>query len=246
MPHNSLKKLLKKITRSEFVTQIISTLIYWYTLLVYKTTSWEIKGRDEFFEHVKKKPTFILVAWHGRALMLPPFCERRITLNALVSQHNDGRLIAGLLHKYGFGTVNGSSNNNAKGAAVGLMHSLNAGMPICIIPDGPRGPRMKLSMSPIYYAQKTGLPIIAMTYSIKNCRIAAKAWDKMMIPLPFSKGIMVMSEPIYIPECGNEETENYRLKIETILNQINFNADKAMGLEPVLPDTNPKKSRKGK
>ena len=37
----TLKKSLRRITKSDFVINLISSAIYWYARLVGKTTSWE-------------------------------------------------------------------------------------------------------------------------------------------------------------------------------------------------------------
>lgn len=238
-----VKKTLRKILKSKIVTTMISNLIYYYSLLVGKTNKWELKGVDEFnkfWEH----DNFILIIWHGRALMPTYFWNKKRPLDALVSLHQDGRLIAGFLKKYGVGIVSGSSTENARGAAVGLMHSVNDNKSICIIPDGPRGPRMRMNMSPIYFAQKSGKPIFGFTYSVKNSKIIEKAWDKMMIPGLFSEGICIVSNPIYIPKDANtEELEQYRLKIENIMNDMNLEADNKMDIQPILPAEKEKQKR---
>lgn len=239
-----LKRKVKDILKSNTATSCISSLIYWYTRLVYRTTSWQIKGREKAVKLWEEGKDFILVGWHGRALMLPAFRDYRFPLNALVSLHNDGRMIAGVLQKYGLGTIGGSSNNNARGAALGLMSSLQNDTSICIIPDGPRGPRMHLSNSPVYYAKKTGKPIIGMTYSTKRNKIIESAWDKMMVPYPFNKGICSFTKPIYVPtDATDDELEQYRQKIEKELNKLNYEADKTMGITPVRPESKNKNSR---
>lgn len=244
----NIKPYLKKFYQTDFVLNIISSLIYAYTQLVYKTTKWQIVNREKLITLWEKGETFILVGWHGRALMYSAFRDYRYPLNALVSLHKDGRIIAGVLEKYGLGTIGGSSNKNAKAAAMSLMSSLKDNTAICIIPDGPRGPRMHLTESPIYYAHKTGIPIIGITYSVKRCKIMENAWDKMMIPFPFNEGICHFSEPIYIPQDAPEsDLEKYRLQVENMLNQQSIEADTAMGITPVLPGTECKKKRsKGK
>ena len=68
-----------------------------------------------------------------------------------------------ILKKFGIGNISGSSNQKSNEAALELMRNLQQGNSIAIIPDGPRGPSMKLSMSPIFYAQKSGKPIIGIT-----------------------------------------------------------------------------------
>lgn len=239
-----IKKYLKKFYQTDFVLNIISSLLYHYTQFVYKTTKWQIIDRQHIANLWEKNQPFILVGWHGRALMYSAFRDYRYPLNALVSQHKDGQIIAGVLRKYGIGTINGSSNVNAQSAALNLMSSLNNKISICIIPDGPRGPRMHLTESPIYYAHKTGLPILGITYSVKKCKIMEKAWDKMMIPYPFNEGICRFSAPVYIPkEASKAELEKYRQEIENTLNQQSIETDIAMGLSPIFPGTECKKKK---
>ncbi len=230
------KKALRKLTQSSFVMNLISWLLYHYTCFIGKHTDWSVYGVDDFYRLWEKEKSIILIIWHGRALMIPYFWNKKRPLNALVSPHRDGRMIAGLLQRFGFGIINGSSNENAGGAAVGLLHSLQQDKAICIIPDGPRGPRMHLSKSPIYFAQKTGKPIIGITYSMNKSKFLTKVWDCMLLPYPFGKGIVKMTEPFFIPADADEKVqEEYRQKIEKALNHINFECDKTMGLTPVQP-----------
>lgn len=233
-----IKPYLKKLYQTDFILNLISALIYAYTRLIYKTTKWQIIKRENIIKLWEQKQSFILVGWHGRALMYSAFRDYRFPLNALVSLHKDGQIIAGVLQRYGLGTIGGSSNKNAKAAAINLMNSLKDNTAICIIPDGPRGPRMHMSESPIYYAHKTGAPIIGITYSVKKCKIMEKAWDKMMVPFPFNEGICIFSDPIHIPQNASEtDLEKYRLMIEEMLNKNSFEADIAMGHQPILPGT---------
>lgn len=147
-----------------------------------------------------------------------------------------GRLIAGFLEKCGLGTIGGSSNGNAVGSARDLLESLRNDTAICIIPDGPKGPSMKLSKSPVYFAQKSGKPVFGIACSVKGSKIVRKAWDQMMIPIPFSEGVCEVIGPYYVPpEADERRLEEIRLQIENELNKVCFAADKAMGIEKVTP-----------
>lgn len=245
----TLRKFIKHQTRrllnSDFCSSFISSTLCNYIRMVKKTTDWQIEGIDNFLKI--KDEGVVCIAWHGRAIMLPVFFRTEYCkLSALVSPHRDGQLIAKLLRKFGIRTIDGSSNENANGAAVGLMHALQEDKSsIFIVPDGPRGPRMRLGKSPVYYAYKTGKPIVTMTYSIANSFIIEKAWDKTMIPVPFSKGIFNVSEPIYIPrDATPEQLEEYRKKIEHDFNETCIRIDRALGMSPVLPDEDKPKVKK--
>ena len=227
-----LKKPLRKLGEHSGIVSSLSGFLYFYARFVGMTTRWHIEGWTEALENARRQG-IILVIWHGRALMMPGFKPKDVPVTALASPHRDGRLIAGLLHKFDIKTIDGSSNENA------------ANTTICIIPDGPRGPRMRMSRSPIYYAWKTGKPIICGAYSIENSFIVEKAWDKMMIPLPFSRGVSKTSRPIYVPtDTPEKELESYRQQLEQELNQIQSDCDREMGRRPILPDTTVRKFKK--
>lgn len=233
-----IKKPLKNLGQSAPVMWLISALIYAYAKFVGLTTKWKLDGVDRFYKLVNENDGVILLIWHGRALMLPYFWKPKSgSLYALVSLHRDGRMIAGLLERFGIRTIGGSSNENAVGGAVGLMHAIKQKATICIIPDGPRGPRMHMGNSPLYFAQKTGKPIVCASYSIKKSHIISKAWDKMMIPCPFSEGICKLSKPFFIPaDCSEDQLEKHRIEVENALNEVSIACDKELGLTPVLPD----------
>ena len=150
-----------------------------------------------------------------------------------------------ILAKFGIGNVNGSTDKKSTEAAIELMRNLQQGNSIAIIPDGPRGPSMKLGMSPLFYAQKSGKPIMGITYSIAGAKIINKSWDKMLVPLPFHKGMYAITEPVFIPaDASAEELEKYRLQIETTLNELTWRLDKEMGLPFIEQGSVAKKSRK--
>ncbi len=234
-----IKKPLKKLGNNKFVMNLISAFLYTYAKFVGLTTRWHTEGVDKFHQLARENNGVILVIWHGRAMMLPFFKEKDLSLDALVSPHRDGQMMAGLLKRFGIGVIDGSSNENANSGALDLMRSLKKNNSICIIPDGPRGPRMIMGRSPLYYARKTGKPIIGGAYCIRNSVIVDKAWDKMMIPFPFSVGVCKISDPLYVPPHATDaELEQYRQEMEKRLNQISFECDRELGLAPVLPDSN--------
>ena len=234
---------LKNILKSRAVEEIIGTIAYCYLKFVGLTTRWEVHGVKETYEALDKYGAMVVIGWHGRTLEMPYFWNKSRKLNALVSPHRDGRLIVSILRKFGIGNIDGSSNKDSAKAAVNLMKNLQQGNSIAIIPDGPRGPSMCLGMSPIFYAWKSGKPIMGITYSIKGAKVVRKSWDDMLVPFPFNTGIYVITKPMIIPkETTEEELEKYRLKLETELNEITWEIDKKMGV-PMVEKGKKRKSR---
>jgi hypothetical protein len=100
-------------------------------------------------------------------------------------------------------------------------------------------------MSPLFYAQKSGKPLIGITYSIAGSKVISRSWDSMLVPLPFHKGMYAITKPTFIPaDATPEELEQYRQKIEQKLNELTWELDKKMGLPFIAQGTVAKKSRK--
>ncbi len=243
---NFLKPKIKKLLKQPFIIKIVSFFIFIYAQFVGKTTRWKIEDAEKICD-ILSKPT-ILIGWHARVVMLPYFWRKftsKKKLYALVSPHQDGQLITNFLKFYGIDTVSGSTNQNATQSAFEIMHLLNEKQSVCISPDGPIGPRMRMKKSPIYFASKTGLPIVFANYSASRARVAQRAWDKTMVVLPFGHGVFMLSNPIYIPEnLTDEQIEEYRLKVEEIVNKISFACDIMVGRNPVEPASPDEKVKK--
>ena len=95
--------------------------------------------------------------------------------------------------------------------------------------------RKELNKSVIYFAQKSGKPIMGFTYSVKNAYIAS-SWDSMVVPYPFAKGVVRATKPLFVPkDITEEEAEKLRKQLEDELNQITLDLDKECGLPEILP-----------
>lgn len=241
------KQKFKQIMKSTAVIRFVAALVFVYSKLVGITNNWRIIDLTKTLRATEDKNA-IWVSWHARATMMPFFWNKYVKrrMSALVSPHQDGQIIANFLKWYDITPVCGSTNENPRQSALNLLRDLIDGADLFISPDGPRGPRMRMKKSPVYFAKKTGKPIICVCYSVSNAIIINKAWDKMMVPLPFGKGFFACSEPLYVPEnASDDELEVYRKKLEDIANNLSAKCDQAVGRKPVWPaDVNEYKRKK--
>lgn len=240
------KPFFKKIMKSAPVIRSLAFMVFIYSKFAGGTCRWQMIGVDKTKEALKDTNA-VFVGWHSRAAMMPFFQHKLIKrkMAALVSPHQDGQIIAHLLKWFHITPVNGSSNENPRQSALELMRALIEGYDLFISPDGPRGPRMRMKKSPVYYAQKTGKPIVCACFSMNKAMVISSSWDKTMVPLPFAKGVFSLSEPIYVPaDLTDEQVEEYRLKLEEIANTQSEECDRLAGREPVMPaDVNDIKHR---
>ena len=93
------------------------------------------------------------------------------------------------------------------------------------IPDGPTGPAHKMKSGTVFLAQKSGVPILPVSFSAGSGK-KFRSWDRFLLPFPFSKVAVVYGEPIYIPSYwSNREVLAFVPKVEEKLNQVECRAD---------------------
>jgi lysophospholipid acyltransferase (LPLAT)-like uncharacterized protein len=156
----------------------------------------------------------ILASWHEHLCMMPAVwaagraINPALQLNVLTSRHKDGRLIGDILARLGIGIVHGSSSRNGqdRGGArsvIALLASLKSGSSIGITPDGPRGPRRQSAPGVAQLAALSGCPVLPVAGSSTHRRILG-SWDRMILPLPFGRGVLVCGAPVPVPRHGWE------------------------------------------
>lgn len=118
-------------------------------------------------------------------------------ITGLISEHSDGRLIAKVVECLGAASVAGSSSHGGREAIYALIAKLRDGFPIAITPDGPKGPPEIAKAGVLKIAQKTGALIYPAAIGAKR-KWVFNSWDKMFLPKPFSKAVIIMGEPIQV------------------------------------------------
>ena len=186
----------------------------------------------------------ILVFWHNRILSMSAGWDSCRDITLLRSPHRDGLLIGRAIGHLGYKTVTGSSNNGGSSGLRKLLKELRQGISIGITPDGPRGPRMRLTMGTITAARLSGMPIIPVAWNVER-RTLLGTWDKMILAHPFTNGIFVFGKPIFIPKkLDRNEEENYRLMVEEELNKVSYTSDLHYKHSPIEPDTMSTKNKR--
>ncbi len=228
--------IIKKFLKSKPVQTIICRITWAYIWLVYLTTSWNLQIPVLTEAVIKSGKPFIFVFWHGRLLMIAPFRPKKRTLHVVISNHNDGQLIARVMEYFGFRMIRGSSNKkDGLGAFKEVIRALKNNEIVAITPDGPRGPRMRINGNVIKISQMQNIPIIPVTYSVKKSKIL-RSWDSFMLAKPFTKGIFIYGEPINPPTTNDAEAiNNATIFLENKLNELTKSADTIMQITPIIP-----------
>ena len=171
---------------------------------VYFTSRIKITGY-EIFKKYRKKPA-IFVFWHGRSMMLSPIIAvGGMRAYAVSSKHRDGRIMANLQRLFGLRPIYGSTSDGGLSVLRGGLRVLADGRySMCISPDGPGGPSLRVQDGTMYFAKMSGAPIIPVCFSASRAKFLER-WDRYLIAKPFSKITCVVGEPVFVPRRASDE-----------------------------------------
>lgn len=148
-------------------------------------------------ENIPAEPV-IFAFWHGD-LLLQPYLYYQFRsypkANVLISDHFDGKLIAGVMKYFHLGTIHGSTTRGGAKVLIQGLKSLSDGYDIGITPDGPQGPRHTMSEGIVVMAQKRKTKVIVFN-CVPSRYWQLRSWDKFVIPKPFGTLEFFASEPM--------------------------------------------------
>lgn len=203
-------------------------IIYGFLWAMERTIRWVEVNPEPARDLWQRKQQMILAFWHNRMLMAPFFYRGR-GLRILISRHTDGELIRRVMLRFGFGSVRGSTTRGGSQAFRALLRSVEEGKDIVVTPDGPRGPRYVVQRGIIELAWRTGLPVVAVTYSTRH-RFQCPSWDGLVLPRPFTQGVFIWDHPFWVePEADSRRREALRLDLERRMRRITEAADRFFG-----------------
>lgn len=210
--------------RSHVSIVVLAWLAYWLLRGLFLTLRPIYVQRH--FEHQTMgtgQPT-LLAFWHDRLLYFIHH-YRHITGTALVSQSKDGELISQVLAGFGLHATRGSSSRGGREGLRQLIERVQQGYHGAFTPDGPHGPRYHVKAGLVRAAQRTGAPILPVVYNAKWKRVL-RSWDRFIVPLPFSRIVVVYGKPIYVPATGSSSAlQEKRQEVEAMLQHITHIAD---------------------
>lgn len=144
----------------------------------------------------------------------------------LISQSQDGEHIHRIIKCLGFHTVRGSSSKGGLRGLRGLVKAVEAGYDVAITPDGPRGPARQVQSGVIHLARHTGAPIVPITTSANRYK-QFRSWDQFLVPYPFSKAVIFLGEPLFVPsDITEQEINAYQIRLQKELDRITEEADR--------------------
>lgn len=156
---------------------------------------------DPALEATRPRP-WVLVFWHGQQLALLRWVRWRRVV-ALVSQSQDGELVAGVLGRLGIACARGSSSRGGREALEEIVRRMEEGRDAVIAVDGPKGPaRVAKWHGAAAAARRAGGVVVPMAAACSRRWVVAKAWDGFEVPLPFTRVVVALGAPVEAERAG--------------------------------------------
>lgn len=182
---------------------------------------------------------YLYSLWHDHILLAVMRCARggetlaKRRISALVSQHQDGSMLADFMRNFHIDAVRGSTSRGGAEALRKLISEAE-GRSIFITPDGPRGPRRVLKQGIVFLASQTGIPIIPFACVCNRAWDLKGSWTNIIVPKPFSKIVAVGGTPISIPpDLGRESLDQFRQLVEREMTRVENKAQAILQGMPI-------------
>ena len=236
-----IKKLVKGLTRrlARWIKghRRARLLVAWlgsvYIRLVFATSRWTVYGQHHGEKYWNAPRPVIVCFWHGRLLMVAKAWRSTMPFSMLISGHADGEMIARTVGHLGIRWIQGDSNTQggAKACRV-LRKALQEGHSVGITPDGPRGPCYSVSQGVVRLSLLCGVDVLPLAFSVTRHKVMP-SWDRFLLALPFSRGVMVWGEPLS-PATYAGDRERFQEDLGQKLMAVTQQADERCGFSTPL------------
>jgi lysophospholipid acyltransferase (LPLAT)-like uncharacterized protein len=145
---------------------------------------------------------------------------------AMVSRSADGDIVAPMLKIFRKQLVRGSSGRASKGGATALQQMIRKvrdGHRGVIAVDGPKGPRGSVQKGIGFAAKKSAMPVMPVILVPSRRIILGRTWDRLQIPLPFSRVDVYFGDPITVGQ--DDDLAVFAEKLADVLHDLEAEHD---------------------
>ncbi|HUA16289.1 MAG TPA: lysophospholipid acyltransferase family protein [Verrucomicrobiae bacterium] len=204
--------------RQRITLRIIIWVGYWFIRTIGPTLRVCVSREPGGQESIGQRP-LIASFWHSCLIPATYLC-RDFGIRVMSSNSYDGEYMGRIIRKFGFVAVKGSSSRNAVRALLGLRRALEDEWTVAFTLDGPRGPRRKVKPGPVSLARSSGAPLTTFYAAVDKAWVL-NTWDRLIIPVPFSRVLVHFGNLIRVPaDASDEDLQRYTDELQASLDRV--------------------------
>ncbi len=213
------------MTNAPWAQKAIGIVASEYLRLVWKTSRFVFEPKD-LYERIVPHMPFVLTMWHGQHFLIPCLRRKEQRFKVMISRHRDGEINAIVSERLGVQAIRGSGDHgrefHRKGGVAAfkaMLTALDEGYNAALTADIPKVSRVA-GLGVVMLARASGRPIYPIAVATSR-RIELDSWDRSAVNLPFSRGAVVMGQPILVPaDADDTALETARRAVEAGLNAV--------------------------
>lgn len=198
--------------------KLLGVLVFFVYRILSLTWRVTLIEPDSLKNKMKERKPFILAHWHGDEVVLFQFIGR-YKVGTIVSQSDDGEMMAMMIRLIGGKVSRGSSTRGGIGALKGLLRLSREGHPCSFAVDGPKGPIYQVKPGVFEVSRVLKSPIYWSGVSCDRAIHFPKSWNKTYLPKPFAKIKVQWFGPMD-PVAENEDPRDPKLA-QTLADALN-------------------------
>lgn len=199
---------------------LIAAAVYSVIRLLGPTLRYEVHGWQHVGRVYAARRRCIFSFWH-RVILPIVWWTRHRGIVVMNTTHFDGQWTRKVIEWLGYGTAQGSSTRGGLRGLVVMARRLEEGLDCAFTIDGPRGPRYVAKPGPVMLARRSGCPIIVFHAGVERGKTFEKTWDHFLLPMPFTRVVLLFAPPIYVPQGANADVmEAKQAEMQSALERV--------------------------
>jgi lysophospholipid acyltransferase (LPLAT)-like uncharacterized protein len=211
-------------TSDRVVIYLVDMFFYVLILLICSTLRWDLRGGEHIETILASGHRAIFTSWHSCIFTATWFWRKR-GIVVMSSRSRDAEYVGRFIKRFGYGTARGSATRGGGRALAEMAECLSNDMDVGFTIDGPRGPAYVAKPGAVTLARHTGQAILPFHISVRRS-VELPSWDRLQIPLPFTRAVVIVAEPIYVArDTSSEETALKQEELQATLDRLRLEAE---------------------
>lgn len=221
---------IRDFAHEVYTARLIRKLLVPVVRLWFNTCRVTIINEQVYQEYIAGDKPVVVGTWHRAAIYFLYFFGHLRPM-IMISRSKDGEILSQYASGFGVIPVRGSSGKGGRDALMLMKQYLESGGTACAtVLDGPQGPAYVAKKGMIILSKLTGSPFVPAIWSATRTLTLRNSWDKMILPLPWSRVYIAGGDPIHIPASATgKDLEHYRKLVEDQLNTMMAEVDRRCG-----------------
>lgn len=211
--------------RDRIIIRAADMVFYLLIRLICSTIRWEVRGGEHLDSIIASGHRAIFTFWHNCIFSATWFWRKR-GIVVMSSQSRDAEYTSRFIRRFGYGATRGSATRGSRQALREMTECLMSGIDVAFTIDGPRGPVYVAKPGAITLARHTGQAILPFHIAVRR-RVELSSWDRLQIPLPFTRAVTFVAEPIYVSrDASKEDIARKQYILQISLDRLRDEGDK--------------------